>query len=272
LVTLCECINPVTTEPNLPEGSLGQNNLGQTACPLFGRTGPTGPRGPMGATGSTGNTGPTGLGVTGPTGTSGLTGATGPTGMGLSGPTGDRGPTGPGVGATGPQGLTGPTGPTGFTGAPGIVGTPGIPGGFIAFSDFFALMPGDNTATVGAGFAVEFPQNGPSTGAIVRLDASRFELPAVGTYLINWQVSVNEAGQLVLGLDNGSGVVELLTTVVGRATGTSQIIGNRLITTTVPNSILTVRNPIGEPTALTITPFAGGIGPVSASLVIGQIA
>lgn len=56
------------------------------------------------------------------------------------------------------------------------------------------------------------------------------------------------------------------------ATGTSQIIGMAIVTTTSVNSILTVRNPAGNATALTITPSAGGTRPVSAHLVITQIA
>lgn len=60
-------------------------------------------------------------------------------------------------------------------------------------------------------------------------------------------------------------------TVVGRATGTSDIIGMRIITTTEVDSILTVRNPAENSTALTITPLAGGTKPVSAHLLITQI-
>ena len=60
-------------------------------------------------------------------------------------------------------------------------------------------------------------------------------------------------------------------TVVGRATGTSQIVGMAIVTTTVINSILTVRNPAGNTAALTITPLAGGTRPVSAHLVITQL-
>jgi len=41
-----------------------------------------------------------------------------------------------------------------------------------------------------------------------------------------------------------------------------------IVTTTVINSILTVRNPAGNSTALTITPLAGGTRPVSAHLVV----
>ena len=61
-------------------------------------------------------------------------------------------------------------------------------------------------------------------------------------------------------------------TVVGGATGTSQFVGRSIITTSTENSILTVRNPSGSTTALTITPLAGGTRPVSAHLTIIQIA
>ena len=64
---------------------------------------------------------------------------------------------------------------------------------------------------------------------------------------------------------------DLAYTEVGRATGASQIIGMSLVTTTLINSVLTVRNPAGNSTVLTITPLAGGTRPVSAHLVIMQI-
>lgn len=161
-------------------------------------------------------------------------------------------------------GPAGPTGPTGATGATGPAGASAIS----EFADFYAMMPTDNVVTIAAGNAVEFPQNGPtSAGGITRTGLSTFNLATVGTYQVMFQVSVNEAGQLVLAL-NGT---ELPNTVVGRATGTSQIVGFSLVTTTSPNSILTVRNPVGNPASLTITPLAGGAQPVSAHLVITRL-
>ena len=82
-----------------------------------------------------------------------------------------------------------------------------------------------------------------------------------------FQVSVDEAGQLLLTLDG----VDLPYTVVGRATGTTQIVGMALVETTSINGVLTVRNPAGNSTALTITPLAGGTRPVSAHLVITRL-
>jgi len=133
---------------------------------------------------------------------------------------------------------------------------------------FFALMPGDNSATVAVGAAVQFPQDGPASAGITRVSASQFNLATPGVYRVFWQVSVTEAGQLMLDLDDGGGADLLAETVAGRATGTSQIMNEVLITTTVANSVLRVINPPGNAAALTITPDAGGTHAVSAWLTI----
>jgi hypothetical protein len=140
------------------------------------------------------------------------------------------------------------------------------------FGSFFYLAPADNAATVAAGGAVDFPQDGPNAGGgIVRTGVDTFQLPAIGTYEVSWQVSVTEAGQLDLWLDPGTGAIEQLNTVAGRATGTSQIVNDVLITTNAVNSVLSVRNPSGNSPALTITPLAGGTHAESGWLVIKQV-
>ena len=204
--------------------------------------GPQGPQGPMGPQGPFGPQGQMGT-------------------MGSIGLTGTMGP----IGLTGLTGLTGTMGPIGLTGP---LGPQGIPGGLISVADFYALMPGDNSATVAAGIAVEFPQDGPAYGTIARNNATQFILPDIGLYEINFQVSVTEAGQLVVELDG----TELSYTVVGRNTGASQIVGLCLVETTLLDSILSINNPLGSASALTITTLAGGIDSVSAHLVIKRVA
>jgi hypothetical protein len=225
--------------------------------------GPSGPQGPIGDTGATGPAGP--AGAVGPAGPAG--GPAGPAGP--AGATGAVGPIGP-AGAAGAAGAVGPAGAAGAAGAIGPAGAagPAGPSGTIAFSDFFAVMPPDNAATIAPGADVAFPQDGPSSGtAIARVNSSTFNLSGIGTYQVMFQASVNEAGQLALTLNGG----QLSYAAVGRATGTSQIVGMFLVTTTVINSLLTVRNPAVNPVALTMTPVAGGSLPVSAHLVITQI-
>lgn len=153
-------------------------------------------------------------------------------------------------------------GPTGAT------GPQGQNGGLLSFADFYALMPPDNAATVAPGTNVSFPQDGPTSGSdISRISDDSFNLAPIGTYQVLFQVGVTKAGQLELTL-NGA---PLAYTVVGRATGTSQIMGLSLLTKTTINSILTIKNPADNSTALTITPLAGRTQPVSAHLVITQI-
>lgn len=175
-------------------------------------------------------------------------------------------------GAPGSAGAPGAVGATGATGAVGIPGSPGATGatgaiGPAAFAQFFALMPGDNPATVPSGAAVEFPQDGPADGSITRLTPDTFNLADIGTYRVAFNVSVDEPGQLMLSL-NGT---ELAYTVVGRFTGSTAISGESFVTTTTINSALSVVNPTGNFPALTITPSAGGARPVSASLTIAQL-
>ena len=265
--------------PEGPEGPRGFSGL----------PGPDGVEGPKGSTGETGPEGPKGFtGETGPKGSDGVegpkgfTGETGPKGPdGVEGPKGFTGETGPEgakgfTGETGPKGSEGPKGSTGEVGPKGSEGPSGPTGpeGPIAppvFAEFYALMPPDNATTVGAGVPVEFPQTGPTTGVIVRQTATKFVLPSIATYRVTFSVSADEPGQLVIALNTGSGMVELPYTVYGRATATSLIAGDALVTTTAANSVLEVRNPAGNTPALTVTPKAGGTHAAAASLVIQRL-
>lgn len=192
-----------------------------------------------------------------------LPGTAGP--VGPQGPIGETGPIGP----QGPAGEAGPVGPQGPVGETGPVGPQGPAGGVLGYADFYALMPPDNAAAVAPGTDVSFPQDGPNSGSgISRLGPDSFNLAQIGAYQVLFEVSVDEAGQLLLTL-NGE---DLQYTVFGRATGASQIVGMAIVTTTAVDSVLTVRNPADNAAALTVTPVAGGTRAVSAHLVVTQIA
>ena len=112
---------------------------------------------------------------------------------------------------------------------------------------------------------VDFPRNGPNSNTgITRLTASTFNIGNIGTYLVEFVVSVTQTGQLVVTLNNN----ELSYAVFGSQSGSSQINGTLLITTTVANSVLSIRNPEDNNVSLRITPTAGGNESVSAHLVI----
>jgi hypothetical protein len=129
-------------------------------------------------------------------------------------------------------------------------------------------MPPDNLATVAVGAFVQFPQAGLILGGVVTaLTADEFMLNNNGAYLVYFQVSVTEAGQLGVEV-NGTLRAD---TVCGRATGTSQITGMSLLAATA-GTVLRIQNPATNSTALTVTPQAGGASPVSARLLIQQLA
>jgi hypothetical protein len=60
--------------------------------------------------------------------------------------------------------------------------------------------------------------------------------------------------------------VALGQSVVGRATGTSQIVGTSMVTASAGDTLQVINS--SSPAALTITPLAGGTNPVSAHLTI----
>lgn len=189
----------------------------------------------------------------------GPVGGIGLPGSGARGPTGLNGPTGS-AGATGPAGSTGPSGPTGATGATGPVGAP-------EYAYIYDLSPPDFLTTVAVGGDVPFIRNGPKTAGITYTANGQITIATAGVYRIEFIASVNELGQLDL-TQNGS---EVASTVYGRATGTSEIIGQAILTV-AHNDVITLRNPTGNSNALTFTSNAGGTHPsVSASVLIEQL-
>jgi len=204
-----------------------------------------------------------GCALKGPKGEQGLTGLNGQ--IGLTGPTGENGEQGI-QGIQGLAGLNGQIGPTGPTGPTGEKGEQGIQGDIstLSFASFYALMPSDNTATIAVGASVAFPNNGIAIGIdITRVSTTHFTVLA-GTYQVFFQVSINEPGQLAIAVNDDI----LPYTVVGRATGTSQLVGMSFVTIT--SGSISIMNP--NSTALTVTPIAGGAYAVSANLNIIRIA
>jgi hypothetical protein len=134
------------------------------------------------------------------------------------------------------------------------------------YAYFYQLSPPDNAATVAAGSGVAFPRTGAIAGGILAINTTQFEVTTTGTYEITWQVPCTQSGQLVLTV-NG---VEQSQTVVGRASGTSQIVGDAILPLAA-GSVISVQNPAEGLVALTITPNAGGNLPATASLVIKRL-
>jgi hypothetical protein len=131
-------------------------------------------------------------------------------------------------------------------------------GSSLGFAMFYGMAPPDYAATIAVGAPIDFPRAGPTGGltAPVRTGVGLFSFPVIGTYNVAWQASITEAGQLQL---SSSATGLNLASVASRATGTSQISNNILITTTVINEVISIVNPSGNATALTVTPASGSL-------------
>jgi len=242
-------------------------------------------------TGLTGATGPSGgpVGPTGPQGSFGYTGYTGPQGSTTN--TGPTGPSGGPVGPTGPQGSIANTGPTGPQGSlTGPTGSSGGGGGYYGF--FYGYTsgtdaPGATTyaATIAAGAAINFPIVGAASGITINNSGpvttqtanTQFLLSNAGVYEVTYTIQSTEPGQwqalftpnpptnVVLGSTQGD---------FNPTAGGHPISQSFMVTSAGgSNQVLSIVNPAGNTTALTITPANGSQTHANfPSLVIKQVA
>ena len=219
-------------------------------CPgIPGPMGPTGPQGVQGIQGYQGPQGPTGpQGIPGPDGAAGITGPTGPQGI--------AGPAGP-TGATGATGATGPTGPTGPAGESGLS----------SYATFYALMPTDNAIAIAPNEPIDFPTTATKTNDITVTSPSVFTVTTAGNYLVMFQASTTEGGQLQLTVNN----TPIAYTTVGKAGENTQIVGFAILPLAA-NDAISVINPEASTTSITLTQNAGGASAVAAQLVIAKLA
>lgn len=171
------------------------------------------------------------------------------------------------AGAAGPEGAPGLAGAAALQGIQGVSGIPGAPG-LLDFSDFYTLA--GSITSIAGGTPFPFLANGSTNGVITRLGPDTFQLPAIGTYLVQFQASLTPASgtinQMQLQL-NGTPIVDSLV----QANATIQLVGMSYVTTTSPNSILSVINPTAIAETLTPNAGAAGTNAVSAHLLIIRI-
>lgn len=138
------------------------------------------------------------------------------------------------------------------------------------FAEFYAVMPGDNASSIVAGDSIDFPSDGAFYGSsIIRSGVSLYEfiLAEVGVYKVSFQASIAEAGQLGI-LLNG---VLVPKSIVGKDSLDGQLVCSCLISVSVVNSTLSIVNPLGSLSSLTLTASAGGASAVSANLLIERL-
>jgi len=145
-----------------------------------------------------------------------------------------------------------------------------IGGGYGPVASFFGTTTGtgslgnDYAGTVAVKTAagtgrLPFPRAGvsvPLVNGITAIDASSFNLAAVGSYEVSWSVQTTEVGQWQIEL-NGTALANTVLVDQNPTAGGHPVSGTFLITTVTPNSVLAIINPAGNSTALTITPADG---------------
>ena len=131
------------------------------------------------------------------------------------------------------------------------------------YTNVYALMPTDNSTAIASGASIAFPRQGPVSGTgFVQVSPTQLTLPHIGTYEVTVNAVINVPAQLIATL-NGAPVAS---TVTGKDISGSNLQGSFLITTLLPNSILTIQN--ASAGAITLVAAAGGTNPVSAQLIV----
>ena len=215
---------------------------------IFGKDGRNGKDGKDGKDGKNGKDGKDGMrGKRGKCGKNGLDGKDGKDGKnGIDGKDGKDG-------KDGIDGKDGKDGKDGIDGKDGKDGKDGTNGTNV-FANYYGLQPLNTLPQVAPGLAVEFPTDGPNNGTeITRLTPSTFNITNPGNYLVIFNVTFVEPAELLVKLNN----VELPQTLVARAVGETQLIGNYIINVTNPNTVLAICNPLNAPNPLTISPNTG---------------
>jgi hypothetical protein len=103
----------------------------------------------------------------------------------------------------------------------------------------------------------------PSTG-ITSFSPTQIQLAVPGAYQVMFHVSITELCQLVLTL-NGTPQGY---TVVGRATGTCQLVGMTIVVTSLPNTTLALQNAGLTSINVSPPPVTGGFNTTSAHITI----
>lgn len=148
----------------------------------------------------------------------------------------------------------GPTGPAGES-------------GLSSYATFYALMPTDNAIAIAPNEPIDFPTTATKTNDITVTSPSVFTVTTAGNYLVMFQASTTEGGQLQLTVNN----TPIAYTTVGKAGENTQIVGFAILPLAA-NDAISVINPQASTTGITLTQNAGGASAVAAQLVIAKLA
>ena len=128
-------------------------------------------------------------------------------------------------------------------------------------------MPTDNAVAIAPNEPIDFPTTATKTNDITVTSPSVFTVTTAGNYLVMFQASTTEGGQLQLTVNN----TPIAYTTVGKAGENTQIVGFAILPLAA-NDAISVINPETSTTSITLTQNAGGVSAVAAQLVIAKLA
>jgi hypothetical protein len=126
-----------------------------------------------------------------------------------------------------------------------------------------------NTYPILPGREILFPLTTSTQGTkIVRNTPASFNLTVAGVYRYDFQVQVDQAGQIAVELDAGGGYVPQF---YYPSAGNATITGHGTVTTTVANTVFHLKNPLDNTKSLYISGLVGGAFPAAAHLTLEAI-
>ena len=153
----------------------------------------------------------------------------------------------------------------GLQGPVGATGPRGASGGLLSYGDFYSPAPGLDDVTIPAGGDIPFPRNGVIANTdIGRVSSTEILLSVPGVYFVTFRVNVATSGQALLTL-NG---VPQSATAAGTGQNDSVLFGTALLNVTASGTLLTLRNPVENNSAVVLSSAPGGTLPVANCLTV----
>ncbi len=172
---------------------------------------------------------------------------------------------------SGDKGDKGDQGEKGEKGDKGEKGEKGDSATNQSIAVFYGLIPPNNENDILPGESIEFPLDYITNINIVRVNNKAFKLMLAGIYEIKYILSITQPAQLVVSMDSGSGFIQQLHTVVGRNSGSSQLIGDVFLKVDIPGSIICLASPVENNNPIRVTPTAGGTLAETCYLIVSKI-
>jgi hypothetical protein len=129
----------------------------------------------------------------------------------------------------------------------------------------------DYAATIAVASRVPFPQNGPSIGPqVTRNSPSDFRVGVAGLYEVSWSIEFAEPSQLAVARNAGVLVTnaDVVNDTCNRSGAGTQLNTNTVLVQLAAGDLVSIVNPPGNATALTVDPGDGTLTHAQAPNVV----